>query len=69
MSCQAERAAGSVRGEKVIRFMKSKFRRGMPQAAVLLAVLLAVLTAGCGNNAAAPEMTDRGIRRISLTQR
>lgn len=35
----------------------------MPQAAVLLAVLLAVLTAGCGNNAAAPEMTDRGNKK------
>lgn len=33
----------------------------MPQAAVLLAVLLAVLTAGCGNNAA--EMTDRGNKK------
>ncbi|MFR8339977.1 MAG: hypothetical protein ACLVAW_26710 [Eisenbergiella massiliensis] len=47
----------------MIRFMKSKFRRGMPQAAVLLAVLLAVLTAGCGNNVAAPEMTDRGNKK------
>lgn len=39
------------------KIMKLKCRRGMPAAAVLLAVLLAALTAGCGNHAAAPEET------------
>lgn len=39
------------------KFMKLKCRRGMPAAAVLLAVFLAALTAGCGNHAAVPEET------------